>query len=259
MCNRYTIASNSNALEQELQAEFQFTFQKTYNAHFGMELPVIVAGEESKIVSYQWGLVPFWSRGSSPTYHHINSPARYIVKNPVFRVPIRRRRCLVPANSFFIWVLNSAGKKEPYVVYDSRQRIMTFAGIWDEWTNEEGSKCIRSFSIVTTPGSGRLKKFTQQIPVIIPPGRRRKYLRFSTSLQEVVRLLRPQESDSINLFPVSTRVNDFRINTKDVLAPVGQRVFKEFTYVPKVYLKLEGMGSMKDNPDRKPEFKLMLE
>jgi len=40
--------------------------------------------------------------------------------------------------------------------------------------------------------------------------------------------------------------------------PVGERVYKEYMYVPKVYLRLDGMGSMKDNPDRKPEIKIML-
>ena len=71
-------------------------------------------------------------------------------------------------------------------------------------------------------------------------------------------MLRPKESDSINLYPVSSKVNDFHDNSRDVLLPVGERVYKEFTYVPKVYLKLDGMGSMKDNPDRKPEIKIMM-
>ena len=63
---------------------------------------------------------------------------------------------------------------------------------------------------------------------------------------------------SINLFPVSDKINDLQLNSREVLAPIGQRVYKEYTYAPKVYLKLEGMGDMKDNPDRKPEIKLML-
>ncbi|MCK5700523.1 MAG: hypothetical protein KAI29_05195, partial [Cyclobacteriaceae bacterium] len=93
---------------------------------------------------------------------------------------------------------------------------------------------------------------------IIPPGRRRKFLRPSTPLNEVRRMLRPLESDSINLYPVSSKVNDFHNNTREVVLPVGERIYKEYTYVPEVYLKLEGMGSMKDNPDRKPEIKMMI-
>lgn len=258
MCNRYTIASNPTALESELQAEFQYTFQKVYNAHFGMELPVICLGEEDKIVAMRWGIVPFWAKEPNLKYHNINSPARNIVKNPVYRIPIRRRRCLVLANCFFIWTYTKPNHKTPYVVYDAKQRIMSFAGIWDSWVNGDQSKSIESFAIITTHASKRLQKHSRQMPVIIPPGRRRKFLRSSLHLNEVMRMLRPLESDSLNLYPVASKVNDFHNNTREVVLPVGERIYNEYAYVPKVYLKLQGMGSMKDNPDRTPEIKMMI-
>jgi putative SOS response-associated peptidase YedK len=258
MCTRFTIASNVSALESEFQAEFQYTYEKRYNAHFGMELPVICSGEEDHIVAMRWGLIPFWAKEPNLKFHNINSPARNIVKNPVYRVPIRRRRCLVLANCFFIWTYIKANGRTPYVVYDAKQRIMSFAGIWDSWINEEKNKSVESFAIITTHASKRLKKFSRWMPVIIPPGRRRKFLRSSTPLNEIMRMLRPFESDSLNLYPVSSTVNDFHNNNREVVLPVGERVYKEYAYVPKVYLKLEGMGSMKDNPDRTPEIKMMI-
>ena len=258
MCTRYTIVSSFRTIEQEFQAEFQYTYQKTYHAHFGHEMPVILAGEESRIVGLRWGLIPFWSREPNLKFHNINSSARNIVKNAAFRVPIRRRRCLVLANCFFIWSRTEQGRKMPYVVYDGKQRLMSFAGIWDSWVHPDKTKIIQSFSIVTAPSIKRIWPFSRSMPVIIPPGRRRKYLRQSTPLMDVMRLLRPPESDSINLYPVSEKANNFHENSRDILLPVGQRVYREYAYVPKVYLKLEGMGSMKDNPDRKPVIKIMI-
>lgn len=258
MCTRFTIASASRAIENEFQAEFQYSFEKVYNAHFGHELPVILAGEESKIIGLRWGLIPFWSREPNLKYHNINSSARNIVKNAAYRVPIRRRRCLVLANCFFIWSRAEQGKNVPFVVYDGKERILSLAGIWDIWVNQEKTKIIQSFSIVTAPSIKRIWPYSKTMPVIIPPGRRRKYLRMSTPLMDVMRMLRPKESDSINLYPVSNKVNDFHDNSRDILLPVGQRVYREYAYVPKVYLKREGMGSTKDNPDRKPEIKIMI-
>jgi putative SOS response-associated peptidase YedK len=245
------------AIENEFQAEFQFTFQKAYNAHFGMELPVICSGEENKIQSFRWGIVPFWSKEPNLKFHNTTSPAREIVKNSLYKIPVRRRRCLVPANCFFIWY-KSGGSKTPYVVYDSRHRLMSFAGIWDTWQNAEKTSLIHSFSIITTEPCKRLSNFTGQMPVIITEGRRRKYLRQSNSLMEVMQMLRPSGSDTINLYPVSDQVNIFNNNTRDILFPAGERIYKEVVYEQKVYLKLEGMGSMKDNPDRKPQLKLMI-
>lgn len=257
MCTRYTLASGVHAIENELQAEFQFTWQKCYQVHFGMEVPVILSGEESRLVALRWGLVPFWAREPNFKFHNINAPAYNIVKHNAYRVPVRRRRCLVPANCFFVWVRNGQ-KKQPHVVYDGGQRIMTFAGIWEEWVSADRQTMIRSFAIVTTHANRRLRPYYNTMPVIIPPGRRRKYLRIHTPLNEVMRMLRPMESDTLNLYPVSEKINNFDINDRELLLPVGQRCYKEYTYVPKVYLKREGMGGNKDNPDHKPEIKLML-
>jgi len=258
MCTRYTIASGSALIEREFQAEFQYSFKKIYNAYFSLELPVILAGEESKIVGLRWGLIPFWSREPNLKFHNINSSARNIVKNAAYRVPVRRKRCLVLANCFYCWARDGQGSKVPYVIYDAKQRILSFAGIWDSWTNPENTKIIQSFSIITSPSIKRLRAYMGEMPVIIPPGRRRKYLRTTTPLMDVIRMLKPKEADSINLYPVSSKVNNFQNNSRDVLMPVGERVYKEYMYVPKVYLRLDGMGSMKDNPDRKPEIKIML-
>jgi len=258
MCTRYTIASSVPALENELQAEFQYSFSKIYNAHFGLELPIILSDEENRIVAHKWGLVPYWAKEPKARFYRINSPARDIVKNPASRVSVRNKRCLVLANCFFVWIRAIDGNKVPHVVYDGRQRIMTFAGIWDEWINMIDQTKLRTFSIVTTHSNKRLKGYTRQMPVIIPPGRRRKYLRTSTHLNEVMRMLRPLESETMNLYEVSSLVNAFDNNSREVIQPTGERVYKEYTYVPRVYLKLEGMGSMKDNPDRKPEIKLMI-
>ena len=258
MCTRFTVASVASAIEEEFQAEFQYAYQKVFNAHFGMELPVICAGEENKIHAFRWGMIPFWSKEPNLKFHNINAPARNIVKNPVQRVPIRRRRCLVVANCFFIWSNIEQYGKVPFVVYDDNQRIMSLAGIWDTWTSQDRNRIVHSFSIITTHSNRRLKPFTGTMPVIIPPGRRRKYLRKSSYLNEIMAMLHPQESDTINLYPVTNKVDDFSNDTKDVVQPAGQRVYREYEYIPKVYLKLEGMGSRKDNPDRQPVLKLML-
>jgi putative SOS response-associated peptidase YedK len=258
MCTNFTIASGTTAIEKEFHAEFQYAFQKVYNAHFGMELPVIIGGDERKIVPFRWGLLPFWSREPNHHYHHVNACARQIVKNPVTRVPIRRRRCLVVANCFFIQAQFDGRSRVPMLVYDANQRLMSFAGIWDTWVNAEKTRMVHSFSIVTTFANQRLRKFCRSMPVIIPPGRRARYLRSSSHLNEIMGLLRPFDASGINLYPVSNLIRNPQNNSREVVLPVGQRVYKEYEYVPRVYLKLEGMGGRRNSPDRKAELKMMI-
>jgi putative SOS response-associated peptidase YedK len=257
MCVRYALASKPKAIEKEFQAEFQFRFAPVFNAHVGQDLPVI-AFEESKIVSMRWGLLPHWSRTPDFKYKNINAWSGDVVKHMLYRRPLRKQRCLVLANCYYLWVRLPDGKKQPHVVYFADQRLFSMAGLWDQWVDRDHGIHYRTFSILTTKANSRIMKFSKTMPVIITPSGRRKYLRPDLPLQEVTRLLRPYETDQVNLYPVSSKINDLNVDHRDLVQPVGQRLYKEYRYEPKVYLKLEGMGSMKDNPDRVPVIKKML-
>ncbi len=258
MCICYALASGSESIEREFQAAFQYEYEPCCNVRAGKWMPVIKAGRPEEIISLRWGLLPFWSKTPDIRYRHINAYARDVVKHPVYRVPLRRSRCLVLANCYYEWITEENGKKRPYLIYFGGERLVSMAGLWDIWTDSERRVSIESFSIITTHASRRLKPFISTMPVIIPPARRRKYLKLSTPLNEITAMLRPYESDRINLYPVGPGINDIHAAGKSLLNPVGGRVYKEYEYVQRVYLKLEGMGSGKENPDRKPVIKRML-
>lgn len=257
MCIRYTLVSKPQVIEREFQAEFSRSFHSVYNAHPGMELPVILAGDDARIEQVRWGLVPYWSKYGDGRYQQINAFAGEVVKHPAFRIPLRLRRCLVLANCYFEWLSGPAGRV-PHVVYIGDQRLFSMAGLWDIWSDPATGYHHRSFSVITTHANARLRPFLRRMPVIIPPSRRRGYLHPSTPLRDIMGMLRPLKTDLINLYPVSAEANQPGNNTRTVVLPVGERLYPEYRYVPKVFLKLEGMGSGKDNPSRQPELKLML-
>lgn len=255
MCVCYALASGSATVEKEFQAVFQYRHSPCCNARVGRRMPVIRLDRSEEIVSLRWGLLPYWSKTPDFRYRHINAVARDLVKNPVYRVPLRRRRCLVLANCYYEWILESDGRRVPYLVYFGGERLFSMAGLWDVWTDRRRQVSIETFSIIVTHASRRLKPFVSKMPVVIPANRRRQYLHPSTPLREITNLLRPYESDRVNLYPVGPGINNIHAGGKALLQPTGQRVYKEYEYVPGVYLKLEGMGSRKDNPDRKPDIK----
>jgi len=258
MCVCYALASGTKIIEKEFQAAFQCQHHRCYNARVGNYMPVIKSGQLEKIVSFRWGLLPYWSKTKDMRYRHINANAGEVVKHPVYRVPLRQYRCLVIANCYYEWIIDENGRKTPYLIYFGGERLFSMAGLWDVWTDDSKRICIESFSIITTHANRRLRPYVLRMPVIIPPASRRKYLKSSTSLQEITSMLRPYESDGLNLYPVGPGINDIHATGKDLLLPVGNRIYKEYEYGPRVYLKLEGMGSRKENPDHKPEIKRML-
>lgn len=59
---------------------------------------------ERELTIMRWGLIPFFAKDAKIAYSTINARAETVVKSPVFREPMKRRRCLVPADCFFEWV-----------------------------------------------------------------------------------------------------------------------------------------------------------
>ena len=257
MCSRYTLASRPEAVEREFQAEFTSAFDPVYNACPGMELPVILSGEDSRIVRLRWGLVPYWSKSFGGSYQQINAYAGEVVRHPAFRSPLRLKRCLVPANCYLDWLRIAPGRV-PHVVYFGDHRLFSMAGLWDLWIDRITGDRHLSFSLITTHANNRLRPFLRRMPVIIPPSRRRSFLHPGTPVRDIMAMLRPFQSDTVNLYPVSPEINHARTNKRDLLLPVGERLYPEHRYVPRVYLKLEGMGSGKARSGHGSGLKLML-
>ncbi len=245
MCMRYVVASRPDAFEKEFRGEFSYTFVPWYNAHPGLDLPVITSENPRLLQAMRWGLIPHWSKGLHTSQLNINAFSGEIVKNPLYRLPIRQRRCLVMANCYFVWIRSINTPKVPHVVYLEGHRILSFAGLWDEWISPGKTVGTRSFSIITIPACKRISKYQKTMPAIVSPGNRAKYLDQRRHLNEIMSILHTHDTDRINLYPVSFAINDPYLNDRLVIVPAGQRCFPECEYITRYQLKLEGMGNFR--------------
>jgi putative SOS response-associated peptidase YedK len=217
------LASTVKAIEKELLADFTSEFHPFFNAHPGGEYPVIFDHSPTTIMRARWGLVPYWSKWKSNPYMS-NAFVSELVKHPAYRMPIRKRRCLVPVNCYYAWIRKD-GKKQPHVIYLKDQRIFTLAGIYDEWCDRSGDlHKVVSFAIITNYSNKRLSKFSQTMPVIIPPSRRMRYLKNDIPLNQVMRMVRTFESDLFNLYPVSMEINHQGVDHKGLVQPIGEAI-----------------------------------
>jgi hypothetical protein len=73
---------------------------------------------QREMVLMRWGLVPFFSKEPTHSYSTINARAESILGKPIFREPMRKRRCLVPVNSYFEWQTTDPDtkKKQPWAI-----------------------------------------------------------------------------------------------------------------------------------------------
>jgi putative SOS response-associated peptidase YedK len=90
---------------------------------------------EREMVLMRWGLVPFFAKNPVFSFSTINARAETLLTKPVFREPFRRRRCLVPVNSYYEWqALNPKGKKKvTWAIGLKTEEPFALGGIWDRW------------------------------------------------------------------------------------------------------------------------------
>src|SRR4029078_4258651 len=95
-----------------------------YNVAPTDETLVVVQREERRaITSYRWGLVPHWATDLKPGSRMFNARAETLAASPAFRDAFRRRRCLVPVDSFYEWK-REGGRRPPARAAPAHRRAL---------------------------------------------------------------------------------------------------------------------------------------
>jgi putative SOS response-associated peptidase YedK len=148
MCGRYVISYNHAqiALRFGIADINDVAWRGSYNASPGQQLPVLVL-ESGKLSQkmMKWGLLPAWATKEAGSVPPINARCETLRDKPFFRTAFQQRRCLVPANGFYEWVMSS-GKKIPHYFFQE-ESLFAFGGLWEPPAT---SSSVPTFAIVTS-------------------------------------------------------------------------------------------------------------
>jgi putative SOS response-associated peptidase YedK len=154
----------------------------------------------------KWGLIPHWSKDISRGPKAINAMSETAAEKPAFREPIRRQRCLIPADGFYEWKPTSGKAKQPYHIGLADDAVFAFAGLWDRWSHS-GSE-VFTCTILTTEANSLLKDIHARMPVILSPEDYDLWLDPGvTDPEKVADLLKPFDARKMRKYPVSSAVN----------------------------------------------------
>ncbi len=212
MCGRYTFVSPASALEDHFEAAFRDRLTPSYNAAPSQRLPVITADAPDLIQTFQWGLIPSWTRDPKAGPKPINARAETLAEKPSFRQLLQRRRCLVPADSFYEWKVTPTGKI-PHRILRPDEAPFAFAGLWDEWTDRETGEIRPTFTIITTTANEMMAPLHERMPVILPNRAAEQAWLASGDTA----LLRPLPNEWLRAYAVTTLVNSPAHNSPEVL------------------------------------------
>lgn len=181
---------------------------------------VLTNEEPDRLNYYRWGLIPHWAKDSSNASKLINARMEGIGAKPSFRVPVRKRRCLVIADSFYEW--RTEGKqKTPFRILPKDDSLLVMAGIWDIW--HDGDYAVKTFSIITAPPNAEVAPLHNRMPLLLPTPKAQQRWIADLNVEEVMNMLQPPPDGLLKKYQVSDRVNNVRNNTPDLHEKVGEQ------------------------------------
>ena len=210
MCGRYRLTAKERYLRDHFGLDEDPAWAPRWNiAPTQTVAPIRQNPGEGKrsFCMLRWGLIPYWAKDASIAFKTINAMSETASEKPAFRDAIRRRRCLIPADSFYEWRRIGAREKQPYNFGMSDGPLFAFAGLWDSWRDTNGD-VVETCTILTTKPNSLVESVHDRMPVILPQDIYDLWLDPRvTNPAAVANCLKPYEAELMRKYPVSTRVN----------------------------------------------------
>jgi len=230
VCYHYSLKAESRELNRRFLIELEDSFDFDSFEHMSCFtkpppiLPVITNECPEKIQFFQWGLIPFWSKGKDLKYNTANAKLEGIESKPSWRKPIRSQRCLVPATGFFEW-RNIDNNKYPYYISLLSKDLFAMAGIWDRWVCQDTGEIINSFSLITTVANALMEKIhntKKRMPLILAKKDEQDWLNNKNNIDDILPLLNQYPAEKMQAHTI--RKDFFLLGGK------GEKIVAEFEY-----------------------------
>ncbi|MGK8525471.1 SOS response-associated peptidase [Nocardia asteroides] len=270
MCGRYATTTNPARLAVELDAidETETADQGSftnYNVAPTTQVLTVVQRHDQdradddpkrRIRRMRWGLIPVWTKAAEPGVPVkgkplFNARADKAATTPSFRDAVKYRRCLVPMDGWYEWVVepnaghSGSGKggkggkggeggkggkgkvaKHPYYMANADGSRLYMAGLWSVWRDrsQPESEPLLSCTILTTDAVGDLTRIHDRMPLPMPrehwdawldPDHPAPASLLATPSEDVVAGIVPR--------PVPSLVNSVRNNGPELLARVDDK------------------------------------
>ena len=179
MCGRYTEGRHQpekaeQALRELIKRQWP-ALSPRYNVSAGTRIPVIRVTPEdgAELTELKWGLLPYWSKEPRIAFNTINAMAETVETKASYRVPFKKRRCLIPADGWYEWQPLKSGKQK-WWFHRTDDSDFCFAGLWDRW--RRGDEVIESCTIIVTDAADSIRHVHDRMPAIIDPADYRFWL-----------------------------------------------------------------------------------
>ena len=167
---------------------------------------------QNKAVRLRWGFIKgqqfYKARGES------------IHEKRMFKKAFHERRCLIFANGFFEWD-KQGSKRIPYYFTKKDRELMTYAGVYNSYIDEEDNQKRYRFAIITVEANPLVAKIFHRMPAVIAHTLVEQWLSPGMETNDLLKMLLPfdeelMESYEVNSLPAKGD------NGPDTIKPLGK-------------------------------------
>ncbi len=239
MCGRFALYSPPARLAHYFGASVTEDAEPAYHSSWNVAPTDLVLGvrdrpprpdpegagaePERLLMTFRWGLVPWWSKDASSGSRLFNARSETVATKASFRDAFRERRIIVPADGFYEWHLTTTGHKQPHYFTRFDGAPLAFAGLAERWRQKgapEGTPYLRSCTVITAPAGPDMEGIHDRMPVVLDPATFDVWLDpANEDVEELRALLRPPPAGTVLHHPVATRVGSVRNNDPSLIEP----------------------------------------
>ena len=218
MCGRY-VSPEQASIERawKIDRTRSNPFPRRFNVQPTTEVPVLLIEDGARTLSAaRWGLIPHWWKQDKPPGFTINARLEEISGKPMWRDPIRRWRCLLPAEGWYEWQATASGKQPHYITRRDR-RPFCFAGLYSTWRD------VPSCALLTAQALGPVAEVHDRMPVVLADEDHAAWLdpaQHDASLAIALARAPMAPADFVH-YLVSRRVNNARSEGPDLIEPLA--------------------------------------
>lgn len=219
MCGRYTLTVDpADLMERFDLSSADFVSTPRFNIAPTQTVAVVLNESPRTLTGARWGLVPSWAKDISIGYKMINARAETLDEKPSYRTLLKKRRCLILADSFYEWKKEAGGGKTPTRLMLANGAPFAMAGLWDAWKTPDGER-IKSCTIITTSPNALAAQVHDRMPAILPREAEAEWLNIANDDPGYLKsLLGAYPAELMKTYVVSNAVNNVRNDAPELIA-----------------------------------------
>lgn len=193
MCGRFYIDMEIEEAVKAynyLQVQNKNIFMKKGDIFPADVVPVITQDKEFRMM--KWG----YSAGRMI----INAKAETIMEKPLFKKSVYRKRCIIPANSFYEWK-GEKGNKKKFRISIRDAELFSMAGLYDTFIDNDGKE-YEAFVVITTAANKEMSDIHDRMPVILKKGEESLWLE-TRDKGILEKLMKPYEDGGLSLVDIT--------------------------------------------------------